>query len=67
MFFQLFSIKAFGYLSVSKFELNPRHAKSWFESFGFKVLVRYDFDPILPKNMLKIFSPALLILVCKKI
>ena len=64
---QLFSIKAFNYLSVSKFELDPKFANSWFESFGFQILARYDFDPILPKNMLKIFSPSLLIFVCKRI
>ena len=35
--------------------------------FGFQIFARYDFDPILTKNILKIFSPSLLIFVCKRI
>lgn len=56
----------FPYLSVSKFEIDPRGLSSWFEDSGFCVERVTNFDPILPTYFFRLVRPALLIVEARK-
>ena len=57
----------FGYLSVSKFEVDPKYLQEFLNNSGFVILRINNFDPFLPKCVLKLFRPSLLIIHCKKV
>lgn len=56
----------FGYLSLSRFEIDPARLSAWCGDAGFVVEQVTKFDPYLPRIALAILRPALLIVEAVK-
>ena len=66
LFFGLFGIDKYGYLAVSRFEVDPRSVAGWLRNVGLRVERVSDFDPLLPTFILNFFRPSLLIIEARK-
>jgi 2-polyprenyl-6-hydroxyphenyl methylase/3-demethylubiquinone-9 3-methyltransferase len=62
----VFGREAFGYLSLSRFEIDPVQLKEWFGNAGFFVERVTKFDPFLPRAALTMLHPALLVVEAHK-
>ena len=58
--------ETFGYLAVSRFEIEPTVVRHWLGRAGFVLDRTTSFDPILPVPLLRILRPALMILEAHK-
>ena len=63
---KIFCLNLFSYLSVSKFEVDPKELSFFISKFGFLVTEVVYFDPYLPKFLYGKFRPSLLIIVATK-
>tara|TARA_R110000772_G_scaffold124985_11_gene231632 strand:+ start:929 stop:1648 length:720 start_codon:yes stop_codon:yes gene_type:complete len=59
--FKCFGVNKFTYLNFSKHEKEQVKLEKWMEEKELKLINIYNFDPLLPKILLKVFRPALVI------
>ncbi|WP_409455331.1 class I SAM-dependent methyltransferase [Methylosinus sp. H3A] len=57
---------AWSYLSVSKFETTPPALEKAFFERGFKVKEMFEFDPLIPAPLLRVFPPSLIFAIAVK-
>lgn len=60
-FLKLLGTNRYGYLEVSRFEIDPAVIVGWLGNASMRVDRISGFDPVLPKCLLKICRPALLV------
>jgi ubiquinone/menaquinone biosynthesis C-methylase UbiE len=65
-FLNLFGTNRYAYLEVSRFEIDPGGIVSWLGNANIRLDRISGFDPVLPKCLLTIFRPALLVCEAKK-
>ncbi|WP_198022881.1 MULTISPECIES: class I SAM-dependent methyltransferase [unclassified Methylosinus] len=57
---------AWSYLSVSKFETTPSALDQAFFERGFNVTEMFEFDPLIPAPLLRVFPPSLIFAIAVK-
>jgi ubiquinone/menaquinone biosynthesis C-methylase UbiE len=65
-FLKMFGTHRYAYLEVSRFEIDPGVVVGWFRNANMRVDRISGFDPVLPKCLLTIFRPALLVCEARK-
>jgi 2-polyprenyl-6-hydroxyphenyl methylase/3-demethylubiquinone-9 3-methyltransferase len=65
-FMSVFGKDKFTYLSVSRLEISPRAIDRLLQQAGFLVIRSTRFDPVLPRMLLRLVRPALLIVEARK-
>ncbi len=65
-FVRLLGRDKYAYLEVSRFEVEPSVIVGWLGKANLRVDHVSDFDPVLPKCLLHIFRPALLVCEARK-
>jgi 2-polyprenyl-6-hydroxyphenyl methylase/3-demethylubiquinone-9 3-methyltransferase len=63
---QIFGRDKFSYLAVSKFEVAPGRVSQWLSDAGFVLDCVTYFDPLLPRALITLFRPALMIVEARK-
>ena len=63
----MFGKDRFTYLSVSRLEIPPRGIDRLLQEAGFLVIRSTGFDPILPRALLRLVRPALLVVEARKV
>lgn len=63
---KVLGIDKYTYLRVSRFEIDPSGVAEWLKAAGMTVNRISKYDPVLPKYLLKIFRPALLVCEARK-
>jgi 2-polyprenyl-6-hydroxyphenyl methylase/3-demethylubiquinone-9 3-methyltransferase len=66
-FMTMFGKDKFTYLSVSRLEISPRAIDRLFEEAGFSLIRSTRFDPVLPRALLRIVRPSLLVVEVRKL
>jgi len=66
-FMSIFGKDKFTYLSVSRLEISPRAIDRLFQEAGFLVIRSTGFDPVLPRALLRVVRPALLVVEARKL
>ncbi len=66
-FMSMFGKDRFTYLSVSRLEVSPRAIDRLLQEAGFSVIRSTKFDPILPRALLRVVRPALLVVEARKL
>jgi ubiquinone/menaquinone biosynthesis C-methylase UbiE len=65
-FMKPLGVNRYGYLDVSRFEIDPRAAPTWFAKAGMRVERVSPFDPAAPNFVLTLVRPALLVYEARK-
>jgi hypothetical protein len=60
-FMRMFGKDKFTYLSVSGLEISPRAIDRLLQEAGFLLIRATRFDPVLPRALLRLVRPALLV------
>lgn len=66
-FVSMFGKDKFTYLSVSRLEVSPRAIDRLLHEAGFLVIRSTRFDPVLPRALLRLLRPALLVVEARKL
>jgi ubiquinone/menaquinone biosynthesis C-methylase UbiE len=66
-FMTMFGKDKFTYLSVSRLEISPRAIDRLFQEAGFSLIRSTRFDPVLPRALLRIVRPSLLVVEVRKL
>ncbi len=66
-FMSMFGKDRFTYLSVSRLEIPPRAIDRLLQEAGFLVIRSTGFDPVLPRALLRLVRPALLVVEARKV
>ena len=66
-FMSMFGKDKFTYLSVSRLEISPRAIDRLLQEAGFLVIRSTRFDPVLPRALLRLVPPALLVVEARKL
>jgi 2-polyprenyl-6-hydroxyphenyl methylase/3-demethylubiquinone-9 3-methyltransferase len=66
-FMNMFGKDKFTYLSVSRLEMSPRVIDRLLHEAGFLVIRSTKYDPVLPKVLLRLVRPALLVVEARKL
>ncbi len=66
-FMSMFGKDKFTYLSVSRLEISPRAIDRLLQEAGFSVIRSTRFDPVLPRALLRLVPPALLVVEARKL
>ena len=66
-FMSMFGKDKFTYLSVSRLEISPRAIDRLLQEAGFLVIRTTRFDPVLPRALLRLVRPALLVVEARKL
>src|SRR6266480_6776386 len=66
-FMSMFGKDTFTYLSVSKLEISPRAIDRLLQEAGFSVIHSTKYDPALPRALLRLVRPALLVVEARKL
>ena len=61
------AVRGFTYLSVSRLQMSPRAIDRLLQEAGFSVIRSTGFDPILPRALLRLVRPSLLIVEARKL
>jgi ubiquinone/menaquinone biosynthesis C-methylase UbiE len=65
-FMSMFGKDKFTYLSVSRLEISPRAIDRLLQEAGFSVIRSTRFDPVLPRALLRLVRPTLLVVEARK-
>ena len=66
-FMSMFGNAKFAYLSVSRLEISPRAIDRLLQEAGFLVIRSTKYDPVLPRALLRLVRPALLVVEARKL
>ena len=66
-FMSMFGKDKFTYLSVSRLEISPRAIDRLLQEAGFSVIRSTGFDPVLPRGLLRLVRPSLLVVEARKL
>jgi len=66
-FMSLFGKDRFTYLSVSRLEISPRAIDRLLQEAGFSVIRTTKYDPALPRALLRLVRPALLVVEARRL
>ena len=66
-FVSMFGKDKFRYLSVSRLEVSPRVIGRLLQEAGFLVIRSTKYDPVLPRVLLRLVRPALLVVEARKV
>ncbi len=66
-FMSMFGRDKFTYLSVSTLEISPRAIDRLFREAGFSLIRSTRFDPVLPRALLRLVRPTLLVVEARKL
>src|SRR6266480_5747737 len=66
-FMSMFGKDKFTYLSVSRLEISPRAIDRLLQEAGFSVIRSTKYDPALPRALLRLLRPALLVVEARKL
>src|ERR1700732_1009999 len=66
-FMSMFGNDKFTYLSVSRLEISPRAIDRLLQEAGFSLIRSTRFDPVLPRALLRIIRPSLLVVEVRKL
>jgi len=66
-FMSMFGRDKFTYLSVSRLEISPRVIDRLLHEAGFLVIRSTKYDPVLPRVLLRLVRPALLVVEARKL
>src|SRR5437879_2864067 len=66
-FMTMFGKDKFTYLSLSRLEISPRAIDRLFQEAGFSLIRLTRFDPVLPRALLRIVRPSLLVVEVRKL
>jgi ubiquinone/menaquinone biosynthesis C-methylase UbiE len=66
-FMSIFGKDRFTYLSVSKLEISPRAIDRLLQKVGFSVIRSTGFDPVMPRALLRLVRPSLLVVEARKL
>ncbi len=65
--FKLIGKEQYAYLDVSNFEISPAAVAGWLKSANIRLDQCFSYDPVLPKKLVSIFRPSLLICEARKV
>ena len=66
-FMSMFGQDKFTYLSVSRLEISPRAIDRLLQEAGFSMIRLTRFDPVLPRALLRLVRPSLLVVEARKL